>query len=98
MVSWWTCDEVSWWACGVVNRWTCDVVNRWTCDVVSWWTCDVVGWCIQTLVGVYQLRRSRILACRVESVVFNIYTRPKKHFKNEQRSKNAAAKKDLIQE
>ena len=26
-----------------------------------------------------------------------LYTRPKKHFKNEQRSKDAAAKKDLIQ-
>ena len=28
---------------------------------------------------------------------YRIYIRPKKHFKNEQRSKDAAAKKDLIQ-
>ena len=28
--------------------------------------------------------------------ILAIYIRPKKHFKNEQRSKDAAAKKDLI--
>ena len=33
----------------------------------------------------------------IESTDSMILTRPKKHFKNEQRSKDAAAKKDLIQ-
>ena len=68
---WWTCDVVSWWTCDVVSWWTCDVVSWWTCDLVSWWTCDVVSRCVQTLVEACQLRRSRIIACRV--VVFQLY-------------------------
>ena len=33
----------------------------------------------------------------IEALQLNRYKRPKKHFKNEQRSKDAATKKDLIQ-